>query len=287
MKISKTLFIYFIILSMLFTVSCQNSSEDLTDSKECAIYPALIAEFEESHTAGEFEITVNSINLNYTESKIILTGNNPTDKVASFDTSFDIEKLDDGNWSSCKVTDPEFAENESGILEHSSSKVTYGLGNNFDLKEVGTYRFKTNVYYDALESRVKNELSIEFKIVYDTISPSINSYEISNGSALFNISWNNNSDNYIYLTNSYYVEALNSGKWVECEKIHYNQEPAVFSVAPGGNAEELYKIDEMFELTYYGNYRVYIEYAIGTGENTQMRCALIEFYIPYEIEVAA
>ena len=43
----------------------------------------------------------------------------------------------------------------------------------------------------------------------------------------------------------------------------------------------------MFELTYYGNYRVYIEYAIGTGENTKMRCALIEFYIPYEIEVAA
>ncbi len=286
MKFLKhSLISFIIVLSMLFSVSCSDSSVSDSNTDQCSVYPGLIAEFDTTHTAGDFQVTVESINLDYTSMGITLTGNNHTDKIASFDKTFDVEKFHNDHWDTCQNEEPEFSEHEKGILENSSAQVTYDWSKYFDIKEPGTYRFKTNIINDATGSHDKNELIIEFTVAYDSVLAVLESYSISEGSALININWNNNSDGNIYLTDVYTVEALNDGKWIECQRTDAEFPLSLFAVASGESAEKHYLIDEMYELTYYGNYRVYLEYAVSNGDETETRCALIEFFIPYEIDI--
>ena len=88
---------------------------------------------------------------------------------------YDIEKLHEGHWDSCKTEEPTFSANESGIPENGTSSITYDWGKCFDLKEPGTYRFKTNIFRDATDKREKIELFIEFTVSYDSAVASLQS----------------------------------------------------------------------------------------------------------------
>ena len=283
MKILRSSLIIFIAFSMLLAVSCSDSSVTDNNTDQCSVHPFVIAEFESTYNVDDFQITVDSLSVDYFSPGIILTVNNPTDKLATCDAIFDVEKLHDGHWDSCQIRDPEFSDHETGIPENGSIQMTYNWDKYFDIIEPGSYRFTTNIIKDAVGNREKIALNIEFSLEYDSVTPVLKSYEISDGSAAIGVNWINNSDGNIYLTDYYTVEALNNGEWVECERTDDEFPLSVFSVAPGGTANKHYTIDSKYELNYYGNYRVYLEYAVNIGDETETRYALIEFFVPYEI----
>lgn len=286
MKFFKHTLILILVLSMLFTISCSNSSPIGNNTEQCYVSPSLIADFDTSHTVGDFGITVESINLNYPSTEITLTVYNNSTKIASCDKNFDIEKLHDGHWDSCKIEEPVYPDHEKGIPENSNAQVTYNWGDCFDISVPGSYRFKTNIFSDPGDNHVKNELIIEFTVDYDKVQAIVESYSISAGSALISIHWNNNSDGNIYLTDQFTVKALDDGEWVECARTETEFPISLFAVSSGESAEKHYSIDDMYELNYFGTYRVFLEYAVADGDNTDTRYAVIEFFIPYEINNA-
>ena len=285
MIIIKRALIFCIIFSMLFTASCSKPMVTDTNTEQCAIYPCVVATYNSAHTAGDFQVTVDSIDLDYAASSIIMTISNPTDKLASCDKTFDIDKLHDGHWETCKIEEPVYAEKEKGIPQKGSAQVTFEWSTTFEINEPGTYRFRTNIFHDAVATREKNELIIEFTVSYENVTPLLHSYEIAPGSALISIDWKNNSDSNIYLTDVYSVEAMDNGEWIECNKTETDFPLVLFAIAPGESAEKHYPIDTMYELSYYGNYRVFLEYVTIEEDKTESHYALIEFFIPYEINI--
>ena len=189
MKLIKTLLISLIVIAMLFSVSCSKSNITESNTEQCSVYPGVYAEFDKDHKAGDFQISVKSIDLNYTSSSITFEVTNPTDKIASCDKTFEVEKLHDGHWETCKIDDPTYSENEAGIPENASATVTYNLGTAFAINEPGKYRFVTNIFNDAVGAREKVNLTIEFAVVYDTVYPTLDGYQIAEGSAIITVTW--------------------------------------------------------------------------------------------------
>ncbi len=283
MKILKTTFIILLAISMLFTVSCSKPSETNNKGEQCVAYPAMIASYEDSLTVGGFEVTINSINLSFNSAKIVITATNSTGKIGSFDNEFDIEKSHDDHWESCKTEVHSHNTNQVGIPETGTVEATYDLSHDFDITETGKYRFKTNLYEDVLGSNTKHPLVVEFEVSYDNIIPTVHTYEIAPEKVTIDIHWENNTDQTIYLTDNVYVEALVSGSWVECDKTDVEKNFLLSAVAHGESAEKTYVLDEIYDLSYYGHYRVYLDYIIKGEEHDITNCALVEFFIPFDM----
>jgi hypothetical protein len=286
MKILKNSLILIVVFSMVFTMSCANSTPDYDNTDQCTVMPLLIADYDASHTVGNFEVTVDAINLVNTDASISLTVYNNSTKIASCDKSFDVEKLHEGHWDTCKIEEPEYPDHEQGIRENSSAQVTYNWGDCFDISTPGSYRFQTNLYSDPVNNSIKNELIIEFEINYDKVQATVVSYSIAKGSAFITVNWNNTSDKNIYLTDNFTVKALDDGEWVDCSRTETDLSLSLFAVAAGESAEKHYNIDEIYELNYYGSYRVFLEYSVLNGDNTEIRCAVVEFFIPFDLNNA-
>lgn len=284
MKLIKNLLIAVIVIAMLFSVSCSESNITESNTEQCSVYPGVYAEFGKDHKAGDFQVSVESINLNYTSASITLEVTNPTNKIASCDKSFEVEKLHDGHWETCKIDEPTYSENEQGIPENSSSTVTYDFGTAFAINEPGTYRFVTNIFKDAVGTREKINLTIEFTVVFDTAYPTLDGYQISEGSVIITVTWNNNSEHALYLTDAYSVEVSNSEGWAACERTENEFPLAIYAIAPGEKATRTYVVEEMYQLNSFGNFRMYLEYAVNDGEDSSSRVAEIDFFIPFEME---
>ena len=284
MKLIKNLLISVIVIAMLFAVSCSEANVTESNTEQCSVYPAVFAEFDKEHSAGDFQVIVESIDLSYNSASITFDVVNHTDKIASCDKTFEVEKLHGGHWETCKVSEPTYSKNEKGIPEKSSATVTYEIGTEFEINETGSYRFKTNVYEDATGSRKKNELTIEFAVVYDSVYPTLDGYQISDGSAIITLTWDNNSDSALYLTDSYTLEYLGSEGWDACERTENSFPLSIYAIAPGETATRTYVVEDMYLLNNFGSYRMYLEYAVSNENESSTRVAEINFFIPFEMQ---
>ncbi len=272
-------------VAMLFTSSCSDKATKDSVNPDYTITPYRFIEFDNEYVFDDLTLKFETIDLYAEEPYISFTAVNNSTKDISFSPSFVIEKETGNSWESCEISHHEFGTKEKGVFAGSSATFNYILGTHFDLSNFGNYRLRVDYYVDALGARDKHEAILNFGISYDAVKVKINSYQFDIESSSINLSWINESDHNIYISDAYSLERFADDTWISCATEETSFHNSIYVIKAQSSVDRSYNFNEKFDVSAPGLHRMTLEYFTASDDTTVSRKIFIEFSITFIPEV--
>lgn len=280
MKRIRSTIIALLIAIMLLSSSCGGSNGSASGSELYTVIPCMSAELPDDTSFDGIDVKFESINISGDRSVITLSVTNNKDVIVSCDPWHSVELYEAGEWISCEKEGNEFGTLEKGIGIGATVSVEYEIGRYNDITSPGKYAFKTNFYSDATGARDKTEAEFEFNVKPIEVLVEVKDYTYDGLSASFDLTWKNDTDSMIYLSDRYSLQYESSDGWADCDVGELGFNESIISVKSGEKLDRSYTLGDYYLIENYGNYRMILEFHSASDENNGSGQVVIEFTLP-------